>query len=585
MLFINNNLYSILGVSIMSTHAIPLRPITEIAKQCGIDPKCVINYGQDVAKIDLNLIKKGTPKGKLVLVSAITPTPLGEGKTVTTIGLSQGLNYMGHSAIACIRQPSLGPVFGVKGGAAGGGKAEVLPMEKLNLHLTGDIHAITAAHDLASAALDARLYHEQQLGDKFTEQTGLPRLDIDKQRIVWKRVLDHNDRALRRITVGLGGGVNGVEREDGFEISAASELMAILALATDLQDMRQRIGRIILAYNTHGEPITAEHLQVAGAMTVLLKEAINPNLMQTAEHTPVLIHAGPFANIAHGNSSVIADVVGLQVADYVVTEAGFGSDMGMEKFFNIKYRQTGVAPSCVVLVATVRSLKSNSGKFNIKPGQPLPKEVTESNLPLLAIGSANLGWHIQNAKSYGLPVIVAINRFPYDHQDELDFVKQYALENGAFACEVSEAFAKGGEGTQALAEHVVNACQQPSQVVLPYTNDMPLMDKIQVMAKKYGANQAVLSEQALKDIEALAKIKLDHLPLCMVKTPMSISADANLKNVPTNFDIDITHLQVSAGAGFIRVYAGNVMTMPGLGTLPAYRHIDIDADGNIIGLS
>ena len=561
-----------------------LLPITEIARNSGIPEQYLIPYGREVAKIDLKVIQPDSAQGKLVLVSAITPTPLGEGKTVTTIGLSQGLNFIGKKAIACIRQPSLGPVFGVKGGAAGGGKAQVLPMEKLNLHLTGDIHAITAAHDLASAALDARLYHEERLGEKFTEQTKLPRLNIDKNRIVWKRVIDHNDRALRRINVGVGGGVNGVEREDGFEISAASELMAILALATDLHDMRQRIGRIILAYDMDGKPITADQLEVAGAMTVLLKDAINPNLMQTAEQTPVLIHAGPFANIAHGNSSVLADKVGLQLADYVVTEAGFGSDMGMEKFFNIKYRQTGVAPSCIVLVATVRSLKSNSGRFNIKPGQPLPAQVTECNVELLAEGSANLGWHIQNAKSYGLPVIVAINRFPYDHEEELDFVRQYALEHGAFACEVSDAFTQGGSGTQKLAQHVIAACAEKNQVVLPYADDMPLADKIQTMAKKYGARQANLSAQALQNVAEIKQLQLDHLPLCMVKTPMSISADPNLKNVPTDFEVEVTRVEVSAGAGFIRVYTGNVMTMPGLGTLPAYREIDIDAEGNIQGL-
>ena len=561
-----------------------LLPITEIARNSGIPEQYLIPYGREVAKVDLKVIQPNSAQGKLVLVSAITPTPLGEGKTVTTIGLSQGLNFIGKKAIACIRQPSLGPVFGVKGGAAGGGKAQVLPMEKLNLHLTGDIHAITAAHDLASAALDARLYHEERLGEKFTEQTKLPRLNIDKNRIVWKRVIDHNDRALRRINVGVGGGVNGVEREDGFEISAASELMAILALATDLHDMRQRIGRIILAYDMDGKPITADQLEVAGAMTVLLKDAINPNLMQTAEQTPVLIHAGPFANIAHGNSSVLADKVGLQLADYVVTEAGFGSDMGMEKFFNIKYRQTGVAPSCIVLVATVRSLKSNSGRFNIKPGQPLPAQVTECNVELLAEGSANLGWHIQNAKSYGLPVIVAINRFPYDHEEELDFVRQYALEHGAFACEVSDAFTQGGSGTQKLAQHVIAACAEKNQVVLPYADDMPLADKIQTMAKKYGARQANLSAQALQNVAEIKQLQLDHLPLCMVKTPMSISADPNLKNVPTDFEVEVTRVEVSAGAGFIRVYTGNVMTMPGLGTLPAYREIDIDAEGNIQGL-
>lgn len=564
-----------------------LLPIDQIAQQCGIDHDHLIPHGKYVAKVDLSIIKanQNKAKGKLVLVTAITPTPLGEGKTVNTIGLSEGLNYIGKKAIACIRQPSLGPVFGVKGGAAGGGQAEVLPMETLNLHLTGDIHAITAAHDLASAAIDSRLYHEERLGDEFTAKTGLPRLNFDKDRIIWKRVIDHNDRALRHVTVGLGGGVNGIERRDGFEITAASELMAILALANDLHDMRQRIGKIILGYNTEGGVITAEDLEVAGAMTVLLKEAIHPNLMQTIENTPVLIHAGPFANIAHGNSSVIADRVALPLADYVITEAGFGSDMGMEKFFNIKYRQSGIAPSCIVLVATVRSLKSNSGKYNIKPGQPIPKEISESNVELLEIGAANLAWHIQNAKSYGMPVIVAINRFPHDSDEELAFLQQYALHHGAFACEVSEVFTKGGKGAEKLARHVVNACEQKSEIKLPYHSDDKLMVKIEKIAKKYGAKKINLSEQAKKDIQDIENLQLDHLPLCVAKTPMSISADPALKNVPIDFDIDISHLAISAGAGFIRVYAGNIMTMPGLGTNPAYRQIDIDENGQVVGLS
>lgn len=564
-----------------------LLPIDQIAQQCGIDHDHLIPHGKYVAKVDLSIIKanQNKAKGKLVLVTAITPTPLGEGKTVNTIGLSEGLNYIGKKAIACIRQPSLGPVFGVKGGAAGGGQAEVLPMETLNLHLTGDIHAITAAHDLASAAIDSRLYHEERLGDEFTAKTGLPRLNFDKDRIIWKRVIDHNDRALRHVTVGLGGGVNGIERRDGFEITAASELMAILALANDLHDMRQRIGKIILGYNTEGGVITAEDLEVAGAMTVLLKEAIHPNLMQTIENTPVLIHAGPFANIAHGNSSVIADRVALPLADYVITEAGFGSDMGMEKFFNIKYRQSGIAPSCIVLVATVRSLKSNSGKYNIKPGQPIPKEISESNVELLEIGAANLAWHIQNAKSYGMPVIVAINRFPHDSDEELEFLQQYALHHGAFACEVSEVFTKGGKGAEKLARHVVNACEQKNEIKLPYQSDDKLMVKIEKIAKKYGAKKINLSEQAKKDIQDIENLQLDHLPLCVAKTPMSISADPALKNVPIDFDIDISHLAISAGAGFIRVYAGNIMTMPGLGTNPAYRQIDIDENGQVVGLS
>lgn len=563
-----------------------LQPITEIAKKLNISDEYLIPYGHDAAKIKLSILNMQPPQGKLILVSSITPTPLGEGKTVTTIGLSQGLNYLNKKTVACIRQPSLGPVFGVKGGAAGGGIAQVEPMEKLNLHLTGDIHAITAAHNLASAALDARLFHEQKQGDKFTEQTGLKRLDIDINNIVWKRVVDHNDRALRKITVGVDGGNNGVERTDGFEITAASELMAILALSENLADMRQRIGRIILAYDKQGNPVTTEDLEVAGAMTVLMKEAIQPTLMQTQENTPVLIHAGPFANIAHGNSSVLADRIALQQADFVVTEAGFGSDMGMEKFFNIKHRQSGITPSCVVLVATLRSLKANSGEFNIKPGQPLPDAIAQSNVTLLEKGASNLGWHIANAKRYGLPVVVAINRFPTDSEEEMTFLKDYALSQGAFGCEVSEAFAKGGEGTAQLAKVVMQACDKGGNINLLYPDEMPLEEKIQIQAKVgYGADKAEISEHALAQIKVLEQQGFGHLPLCCAKTPLSISADPALKNVPKHFTIKINEVKVSAGAGFIRIYAGNIMTMPGLGALPSYRHIDIDEYGNTHGLS
>lgn len=564
----------------------PLQPISRIAEKLGIHADHVHPYGHHVAKIALNAIDKHAPQGKLILVSAITPTPLGEGKTVTTIGLSQGLCRLGKKAIACIRQPSLGPVFGVKGGAAGGGAAQVVPMEKLNLHLTGDIHAITAAHDLASAALDARLFHETRLGNKFTEQTGLPRLNIDKEAIHWKRVIDHNDRALRQIDIATKGGANGTPRKEGFEISAASELMAILALSQDLQDMRKRIGRIILANTTKGDPITADDLEVAGAMTALLKDAIEPNLMQTSENTPVLIHAGPFANIAHGNSSLIADRLGLSRGDYVVTEAGFGSDMGMEKFFNIKYRQSKIAPRCIVLVATARSLKSNGNDaFAIKPGQALPKALTELNLDLLEKGSANLGWHIQNAKSYGVPVVVAINRFPHDHDEELAFIKEYAQQHGAVASEISTAFAEGGLGTEALAHAVIAASELPTTVTLPYSDNLPIRDKITILAKKYGAKSVQFSERAENEMKRITKLKLAHLPLCMVKTPLSISADPNLKNVPTDFDFPVRRVDLSVGAGFIRVHTGDTMTMPGLSTKPAYRHIDIDTEGNIVGLS
>ena len=565
-------------------HAPQLKPIAQIAEQLGIPTPHLIPYGHYAAKIDIKAIKPEQGTGQLVLVSSITPTPLGEGKTVTTIGLSQGLNFIGKKALACIRQPSLGPVFGVKGGAAGGGVAQVLPMEQLNLHLTGDIHAITAAHNLAAAALDARLFHEQRLGDKFTEHTGLKRLDIDPEHILWKRVIDHNDRALRSIDIGVGN--NGVPRHDGFDITAASELMAILALSESLADMRQRIGRIILAYTLQGHAITTEDLEVAGAMTVLMKEAIHPTLMQTSENTPVLIHAGPFANIAHGNSSVLADRLALQLADYVVTEAGFGSDMGMEKFFNIKCRQSGIKPSCVVLVATLRSLKANSGKFNMKPGQSLPEEVKHANLPLLTEGASNLAWHISNASRYGLPVVVAINHFPEDSAEELDFIRQFAMEHGAFGVEISDAFSAGGKGTAQLAECVTAACRTGGDVSLLYPDDMSLADKLQTLAKNgYGALRAELTPAAQATLQQLELAGFGHLPLCMAKTPLSISADPALKNVPRDFVLPVTDLKVSAGAGFIRVYAGNIMTMPGLSTLPAYRHIDIDNAGNIVGLN
>lgn len=561
-----------------------LQPIAAIAAKLGIAADALIPYGHYAAKVDMSQLSPRPARGKLILVSSITPTPFGEGKTVTTLGLSQGLNHLGHTAIACIRQPSLGPVFGVKGGAAGGGASQVLPMEQLNLHLTGDIHAISAAHNLAAAAIDARLFHEQRLGDDFSAHSGLPRLDIDPQRVVWRRVMDHNDRALRSIDVGVGGGSNGVPRHDGFDISAASELMAILALSHSLADMRARIGKVILAYTRQGTPITAEDLQVAGAMTVVMKAAIHPTLMQSSEQTPVLIHAGPFANIAHGNSSVLADRLALQLADYVVTEAGFGSDMGMEKFFNIKYRQSGIAPACVVLVATLRSLKANSGHFNIKPGQTLPDTVKQPNADLLRLGCENLGWHIANARRYGLPVVIAVNRWPEDTPQELALLRDYALSAGAFGVEISDAFAHGGEGTARLATCVSEACRQTSQVTLLYPDHLPLADKLQTLARSYGASHAELTEQAQQELAALEQAGFDHLPLCMAKTPLSISADPTLKNAPRDFVLPIRSLQVSAGAGFIRAYAGDVMTMPGLSTLPAYRHIDIDADGNTVGL-
>lgn len=575
-----------------------LLPISQLANKLGLNA-AFIPYGHYVGKIDHRFFnninkkeanlkdldkkqlgkkeshKEETKKGKLILVTAITPTPFGEGKTVTTIGLSEALNYIGKTSIACIRQPSLGPVFGIKGGAAGGGLAEVVPTDLLNLHLTGDIHAITAAHDLAAAAIDARLFHETRLGDQFTAKTQLPRLNIDKDQIVWQRALDMNDRTLRAIQLDP----SSEQRASSFEITAASELMAILALSTDLFDMRSRIGQIILAYNQNGDSITAEQLEVAGAMTALLKEAINPNIMQTTEQTPAFIHAGPFANIAHGNSSIIADEIALSLCDYVVTEAGFGSDMGMEKFFNIKYRASKTAPSCIVLVATVRSLKANSGL-----AKPTQEMMMQPNLELLKVGSANLKWHIQNAKSYGLPVIVAINRFLTDSKEELDYLQKFALKEGAFACEISELFTQGGKGGELLAKQIVLACDRKSNVQLPYQSTDSIKQKIEILARKYGASQVIYSQKAEQSICKIEQLHLDHFPICIAKTPLSISSDPKLKNVPEGFVMQISDVAVSAGARFIRVYAGDIMTMPGLNALPAYRQIDIDQNGDIIGL-
>lgn len=566
----------------------PRLPIQALAERLRIPHHLLSPQGHHKGKLSLALLKQSAEQqaGKLVLVSAITPTPLGEGKTVTTLGLSMGLNHIGLSSIATIRQPSLGPVFGIKGGAAGGGQAQVVPMEEMNLHLTGDFHALSAAHNLAAAALDARLFHEHKLGDQFTAKTGLPRLDIDPAQILWPRTLDINDRALRHLSIGQGSPSDGVERQDRFVITAASELMAILALASDLRDLRTRIGRIQLALDMQGDPITAERLEVAGAMTVLLKDALQPTLMQTTEQTPVLVHAGPFANIAHGNSSVIADRMALGLTDYVVTEAGFGSDMGLEKFFNIKHRQSGLTPSCVVLVATVRSLKANSGLLDIRPGQPLPASLGEEDLPTLRQGCANLAWHIKNARRYGVPVVVAINRFPSDSQAELALLADEARRAGACGVALSEAFTQGGAGASDLARAVVEACAQPSDVKLLYPDAMSLAAKLATLVEcGYGGRGVLLSDKAKGQLAALSKAGWDHLPVCVAKTPLSLSHDPALKGVPTGFEVPIDEVRLCAGAGFVYALAGPIMTMPGLGSLPAYRHIDIDDDGEIVGLS
>ncbi|MEZ9489988.1 formate--tetrahydrofolate ligase [Vibrio breoganii] len=571
----------------------PLRPIADVATAVGLHADEIQTHGQHKAKVSLKALKRLENKktGKLVVVTAITPTPLGEGKTVTAIGLAQGLFKVGQSVMACIRQPSMGPVFGVKGGAAGGGYSQVAPMEELNLHLTGDIHAVTAAHNLASAAIDARIYHEQRNGyDDFEARSGLTALRIDPQSIVWKRVIDHNDRALRKINVGLndeGKTINGYEREDGFDISAASELMAVLALASDLQDLRRRIGSIVIGYNLDGKAVTTEDLGVAGAMTVSMREAIEPTMMQTLEGIPTLIHAGPFANIAHGNSSIIADNIATKLADYTVTEGGFGSDMGFEKACNIKAQASGKAPDCAVVVATLRGLKANSGLYNLKPGQPIPDSMFDKDSAALEAGFANLKWHIENVVKYGVPAVVAINRFPQDSEEELAKLKQM-VEALPYSVEVAvcEAFAQGGAGAAELASKVVAQCQTPAQFKPLYQMSQTLEEKIMAVTEVgYGAASVTLSDKAKAQLAQFKSLGFDNLAICMAKTPMSISTDGNIKGAPTQFDVPIRELKLCAGAGFIYALCGNVMTMPGLPDKPAFMNLDIDEDGNITGLS
>jgi formate--tetrahydrofolate ligase len=569
----------------------PLSSINTIARQAGFLDTEVVSHGTYKAKISLKALKRCQThaKGKLILVTAITPTPLGEGKTVTTIGLAQGIAKLQHSVMACIRQPSMGPIFGIKGGAAGGGFSQVAPMESLNLHLTGDIHAVTSAHNLAAAALDARIYHEQRQGyEAFEARTGMTALKIDK--VVWKRVLDHNDRALRRITVGqneFGKTVNGYEREDGFDISAASELMAILALASDIHDLRTRIGKVVLAYNQQGEPVTAEDLHVAGAMTVTMKEAIEPTLMQTLEGVPTLIHSGPFANIAHGNSSVIADNLATSLSDYTVTEAGFGSDMGFEKACNIKAQASGQSPDCAVIVATLRGLKANSGNISLQPGQPIPKELYQPNKDALLKGFENLKWHISNVTRYGIPAVIAINRFPQDSEQELnELVKMVKALNYPVEVAISDAFAQGGEGALQLAEKVIKQCQTPAVFQPLYSLSQSLEEKLMTIAEVgYGASNVVLSDQAKKQLQQLTEQGYHSLALCMAKTPASISGDPSIKGAPRGFTLEINELKLCAGAGFIYAVCGNIMTMPGLSDRPSYMNLDIDQNGDVIGLS
>ena len=564
------------------------KPITEIAAIAGIPPEFLEPYGDVKAKIKLEILDalKDRPKGKYIDVTAITPTPLGEGKTTTAVGLTQAMGVIGKNVLLCIRQPSMGPTFGIKGGAAGGGYSQVIPMEEFNLHLTGDIHAVSIANNLLAAAIDARIKHEAHADDETWAKTGLPRLNIDPETITWRRVVDVNDAALRSIEIGKSDNwMDGPNRETGFDISVASEIMAILALANDAKDMRARLGRIIVAMNTDGDPVTAEDLGVAGAMMVLMKDAIKPNLMQTLEGQPSFVHAGPFANIAHGNSSIIADRIALRLADYVVTESGFGADIGMEKFFNIKCRASGLVPDCVVLVGTIRALKMHGGGPKVTPGKPLPKEYVQENLELLEKGACNLVRNIEIAKMFGVPVVVAINRFPADSDAEVELARRVAEDAGAEAAVLSEHWARGGEGAADLARAVVAACEQPVDFKLLYPDEMPIKEKIETVCKKvYGADGVTFEPLADKQIASYDKAGLSHLPLCMAKTHLSLSHDPTLKGVPSGFTVPIREVRASAGAGFLFPLLGKMRTMPGLPSKPAFLDVDLDENGQVLGM-
>ena len=570
-----------------------LKPIIEIAERIGLISDDLIPYGHTKAKVHLDSLKRisGQPRGKYVDVTAITPTPLGEGKTTTTVGLTQGLGKIGKEAIACIRQPSMGPTFGIKGGAAGGGYSQVVPMDEFNLHLTGDIHAITATHNLIAAGIDARWYHETRMSDEQLKAVGLERLGIDVFNLQWNRVVDINDRALRNVVVGLGGKLEGRPRETGFDITVASELMAILALvdgdnyASALRNLRERIARVVVGNSKDGKPITLEDLGMAGAATVLMKDTLHPTVMQTLEGQAAFVHAGPFANIAHGNSSILADRIALHLADYVVTESGFGADMGMEKFMDIKCRTSSLQPDCVVLVATVRALKTHGGGPKVVLGRPLDKAYTDENLSLLSAGMDNMLAHIKNAKRYGVPVVVAINSFPTDTWAEINLIREAALAAGASDAVLAEHWLKGGEGAAELAEAVVKACEEPKEFAYLYPLNMSIKQKIEIICKDiYSAGDVEYSSVAEAQIASFENDGYGYLPICMAKTHLSISHDPALKGAPSGYTVPVREVRASVGAGFIYPLLGDMRTMPGLGSTPAYMKVDIDDDGNVVGL-
>lgn len=554
--------------------AATVRPIVDIAADMGLLPEELEPFGVTKAKIRLSTIKRvgDAQRGRYVVVTAITPTPLGEGKTLTTVGLGQAFRALGRRAVTTIRQPSLGPVFGIKGGAAGGGYSQVVPMEDMNLHLTGDAHAVAAAHNLCAAFLDNHLHHGNSLG-------------IDPHSVTWRRVVDISDRALRDIVVGLGGRANGLPRQSGFDIVAASELMAVLALAEDLHDLRARIGRIVVGATRDGRPVTTEDLKVAGAMTVLMRDAVKPNLLQNLDGGPVLVHAGPFANIAHGNSSVIADRIGLGLADYVITEAGFGADMGFEKFANIKCRASGLRPDAAVIVCTIRALKMHSGRFHIKPGKPLDPGLAEENLEALAAGVCNLRKQVENVRAFGVPVIVAVNHFPTDTEAEHEFVREAARGAGACDAVTHTMHSDGAEGGLALARAIEAACECENTFTFTYDDAVTPAEKIEAIAEKvYGADGVDFSPAAERALSVFVGMGFKRLPVCMAKSHLSLSHDPALVGCPTGWRLPVRDVRLAAGAGFLYALCGDIMTMPGLPSRPAGENMDIDADGNVVGL-
>lgn len=552
-----------------------LKPLPEIADGMGIGEHLLEPYGDSVAKIKLEAIEEleDRPLAKYVVVSAITPTPLGEGKTTTTVGLGQAFKHIGKRATVALRQPAMGPTFGIKGGAAGGGYSQVVPMEMLNLHLTGDTHAVTAAHNLLAAMLDN---HVHQNDDFF---------HIDRHSVTWRRVLDVNDRSLRNIITGIGSRADGVPREAGFDITAASEVMAILALATSLRDLRERLGRIVIGSTTDGKPVTAEALEAAGAMAVILKEAIKPNLMQTLENTPVLVHAGPFGNIATGNSSIVADRIGIKGGDFLITEAGFGADMGAERFFNIKCRYSGLKADAAVLVATVRALKAHSGRFKIVAGRPLPPELLEENPDDVFAGADNLRKQIENVRLHGVSPVVAINAFPTDHASEHAAIREIAEGMGARVA-VCNHFAEGGAGAVELADAVAEATEEPTEFRFLYPEEASLREKIETIATKvYGADGVAYDMKASQQLDSYENNGFGRLPVCMAKTHLSISSDPTLVGAPKGWTLPVREVRASVGAGFIYPLCGEMRTMPGLSATPAATRIDLDDNGEVVGLS